>query len=107
MTLTDTQARDIVDRLREALQPEEIFLFGSQATRTADAKESDVDLCVVVPDDAESSYEKTVRAYRSLRGTCIPKDVIVRHRSRFAERAGWSHSVERQIVQTGQRLYPR
>ena len=107
MILTDTQARDIVDRLRTALQLEEIFLFGSQATGKADAKESDVDPCVVVPDDAESSYDKTVRTYRSLRGTRIPKDLIVRHRSRFAERADWSHSVERQIMQTGQRLYPR
>jgi predicted nucleotidyltransferase len=107
MTLTDTQARDIVDRLEAALHPEEIILFGSQAAGTADTAESDVDLCVVVPDDSESSYDKTVRAYRSLRGTGIPKDVIVRHRSRFNERARWSHSVEGQIAETGQRLYPR
>lgn len=107
MILQADQSEEIVRRLAEELAPEEIYLFGSQADGTAADGRSDVDLCVVVPDDNESFYHKTVRAYRSLRGLKIPKDIIVRHRSQFAQRAKWPSSVEHEIASTGLRLYAR
>lgn len=107
MILQAKQSEEIVRRLTAELFPEEIYLFGSQAAGTAVDGCSDVDLCVVVPDDDESSYSKSVRAYRSLRGLGLPKDIIVRHRSRFAERARWTSSVEHEVVLNGQHIYRR
>ena len=105
MILQADQSAEIVRRLAEELAPEEIYLFGSQADGTAADGRSDVDLCVVVPDDEESSYRKAVRAYRSLRGLGLPKDILVRHRSRFVERARWTSSVEHEIAKHGRRIY--
>jgi len=107
MILQAEQSEEIVRRLKDELSPEEIYLFGSQAKGTAADGRSDVDLCVVVADDSESSHRKAVRAYRSLRGLEFPKDIIVRHRSSFAERAQWTSSVEHEVARHGQRIYQR
>lgn len=107
MVLQAEQTAEIVHRLTAALSPDEIYLFGSQAAGTAVEGLSDVDLCVIVPDDNESSYEKSVRAYRCLRGLGLPKDIIVRHRSRFAERVSWSSTVEHEVAQHGRKIYQR
>jgi predicted nucleotidyltransferase len=107
MILQTEQSEEIVRRLTAELSPEEIYLFGSQAAGTAVEGRSDVDLCVIVPDDDESSYSKSVRAYQSLRGLGLPKDIIVRHRSRFTERARWTSSVEHEVVLHGRRIYRR
>ena len=105
MVLQSEQSDEIVRRLKVELAPEEIYLFGSQAKGTAIEDQSDVDLCIVVADDEEPVYRKTVRAYRSLRGLGLPKDIIVRHRSSFAERTRWTSAVEHEIAQTGRRIY--
>lgn len=105
MILHAEQSEEIVRRLKDELSPEEIYLFGSQAKGTAIEDQSDVDLCIIVADDEEPVYHKTVRAYRSLRGLGLPKDIIVRHRSSFAERTRWTSSVEHEIAQTGRRIY--
>ncbi len=84
MILRAEQSEEIVRRLKDELSPEEIYLFGSQAKGTAVEGRSDVDLCVVVADDGESSHRKAVRAYRSLRGLGLPKDIIVRHPTKTA-----------------------
>lgn len=107
MILHDEQSDEIVRRLRDELSPEEIYLFGSQAKGTAVDGQSDIDLCVVVADDSEPVHRKAVRAYRSLRGLGLPKDIIVRHRSKFAERAQWSSCVEHEVARHGRRIYQR
>jgi len=105
MILQETDTKEIVERIRKELHPNAIYLFGSQSSGKATTADSDVDLCIVVPDDGEDSYRKTVRAYRSLRDLGFPKDVLVRHESRFNERSAWSNSVESQVIKTGQLLY--
>jgi predicted nucleotidyltransferase len=106
MILDSEQSKNIVDRLRRELHPLKIILFGFQTRGNATSQESDVDLCVVVPDDAEHSYKKAVRAYnKSLRGLRIPKDIIVRHQSKFEEISHWLNSLEGEISRTGSPLY--
>lgn len=107
MILHAEQSAEIVRRLKDELSPEEIYLFGSQAKGTAVEGQSDIDLCVVVADDSEPVHRKAVRAYRSLRGLGLPKDIIVRHRSSFAERAQWTSSVEHEVARNGRRIYQR
>jgi len=107
MILQAEQSDEIVRRLKDELSPEEIYLFGSQAKGTAVDGRSDVDLCVVVADDSEPSHRKAVRAYRSLRGLGLPKDIIVRHRSSFTERAQWASAVEHEVAQHGRCIYQK
>lgn len=104
--ISQEQRSNIVERL-QVLDPDTIYLFGSSASGAAVEGESDVDLCVVVPDDGENSYRKAVKAYRSLRDIPFPKDIIVRHRKKFQERASWTSSIEREILQKGLVLYSR
>jgi len=58
MLLKLDQSRGIVDRLKSELDPVRIYLFGSQAKGTASEHHSDIDLCVVVPDDNEPAVVK-------------------------------------------------
>ena len=50
----DETIQELVRRVVEFYQPERIYLFGS-AARGEDGPDSDVDLCVVLPDDATES----------------------------------------------------
>jgi predicted nucleotidyltransferase len=84
-----------------------IFVFGSVASGRAVKGTSDVDLFVVVPDDSESSYDKTVKAYESLGRMHFPKDILVRHQSDFERKRGWQSSIEREVAETGRVLFER
>lgn len=105
MILKKEQAVEIVNRLQVALGPTAIYLFGSQADGKAVEAGSDVDLCVVVPDDDEDTYRKTVRAYKCLRDLGFPKDVIVRHQTNFDKRSRWMSSIEREVARRGRLIY--
>lgn len=104
--LTPSQEREIVEQLG-FLKPLRIFVFGSVASGRAVKGDSDVDLCVVVPDDGESSYAKTVQAYASLRNLSFPKDIVIRHRSDFERKCRWQSSIEREVAETGRILFER
>lgn len=105
MILRSEQVEEVGRRLSETLRPSAIYLFGSQGSGTANEAESDVDLCVVVPDDDENIYLKTVKAYRSLRDLDFSKDVIVRYESHFLEKSRWVSSIEREISEKGRLIY--
>jgi predicted nucleotidyltransferase len=75
--LTDDQVlAEMVRRLREAFQPERIYLFGSKA-RGDTGPDSDYDLLIVVPDEATPEQKRSRLAYQALRGTRTAADVLV------------------------------
>ena len=78
---------EIVRRLVDAIHPVGIYLFGSHASGTPHA-DSDVDLLVVVQEAKEPRRELAFRGRKSLRGLCIPVDVIVHT---VADMEKWSH----------------
>lgn len=102
--LEKEQLSQLVEGL-QILNPTRVYLFGSQADGTAQQGLSDVDICVVVPDDTEDSYHKSVRAYRSLANFSMPKDIIVRHEGKFRKRSRWQSSIEREVVDHGQLIF--
>jgi predicted nucleotidyltransferase len=104
MILTEDQTKEIVELLRRHVNPEAIYLFGSQAGRQALEKNSDVDLCLIVS-DAEEPYRRTVDAYQALQKLPFPKDIITRRRSRFEERSAWPFSLEHDVKRNGRLLY--
>lgn len=105
MILEKDQLQEAVELLQRCLNPEAIYLFGSQATGAASQERGDVDLCIIVTDDKEP-YRETVNAYESLQNMLFPKDIIVRRKSRFEERAAWPYTLEHEVRQTGRMIYP-
>lgn len=75
-SLTKEILDEIVTRLVDALEPVDIYLFGSHVHGTPD-RDSDVDLLVVVDEAQESPRELARRGRRSLWGIGIPVDLIV------------------------------
>jgi uncharacterized protein len=106
MLLDDPVLAEIVRRLREAYQPEQIFLFGSQAQGTP-GPASDYDLMLVVADDTPPERRRSRLAYQVLRGTGTAVDVLVWPRQSFVERLHLPASLPATIMREGRLLYVR
>jgi predicted nucleotidyltransferase len=104
MILRDTQLQEAIALLQARIHPEAIYLFGSQVSGKATNESGDVDLCIVVPDDKEP-YREAVDAYESLQDMPFPKDIIVRRKSRFEERATWPSTLEHEVSHSGRLIY--
>jgi predicted nucleotidyltransferase len=95
----------ITDRLVEYYRPERIYLFGSEARDDA-GPDSDLDFCVVVPDDAPAELLRDGGIYSVLRGMGFPKDIVPWRRSDFEARAAHVRtSLPATIVREGKLLY--
>jgi uncharacterized protein len=95
---------EIVRRLVDALHPERIYLFGSQARHDATG-DSDYDLLVLVPDSCEDLNEKINLAYDVLWGTEAPVDVIVQTTKHFEDRSGLKSSLAGTVLREGALVY--
>lgn len=104
MILEQEQLSTVIDLLQARLKPEAIYLFGSQASGQASSGKGDVDLFVIVGDD-KNPYHETVDAYESLQEMPFPKDIIVRCKSRFEQRATWPFTLESEVLRTGRMVY--
>jgi len=93
-----------VKALAAALNPKQIYLFGSCARGTATAG-SDIDLLVVVEDGSGDKLSNTTKAYRATRQLPVSKDIIVDHESVFKKRSQWLSSIEREVLDTGKLIY--
>jgi len=95
---------EIVRRLRQALVPMTIYLYGSCAYGTV-GPDSDVDLLVVVPESELTFFQRGAAAYRALRRIGVPVDVQVYTREEFESRASLPVSFERTVHTKGRILY--
>ena len=100
----DRKLRDVTERLILAYRPERIYLFGSMARGEA-GPDSDYDLLVVVPDDAERERRGSRLAYVALRGTGIAADVLVSTRARFDARVHLLASLPATVLREGRLLH--
>lgn len=97
--------REITRQLITYYQPDRIYLFGSSA-RGDFGTDSDLDFCVVLPDDSPDELLSSGEIYRFLRGAGYPKDVIPWRKSDFEARA--AHvvtSLPATVVREGVLLY--
>jgi len=94
----------IVESLANAYHPDAIFLFGSQA-RGLPGPDSDIDLLVVVDDDADRARRGSQLAYRVLRPLGKAIDVLIWRRSRFFEDATSKTSLPSTVIEEGVLLY--
>lgn len=95
---------EIVQRIVAALEPEEIYLYGSHAYGHP-REDSDVDLCIVVRDSSLPPHKRVLEAYRALRGLFLPVELKVVTRAEFERRVRWLSSIERVVKEKGRVLY--
>lgn len=105
LTHGDARLAALVQRLVECYQPERVYLFGSRA-RGDEGADSDYDLFVLVPDDADEARLDCDRFYRNQRGLPCGADVVVTTRSRFDARAQRvPSSLDAIVAREGRLLY--
>lgn len=95
---------EVVRRLVAAYQPERIYLFGSTARGEA-GPDSDLDLLIVVPDDAPEERRRSQLAYAALRGTGVAADVLVCTHRYFEERLHLKASLPATVLREGRLLH--
>jgi predicted nucleotidyltransferase len=101
----DEAIAEITRRLVDYYRPERIYLFGSVARGDA-GPDSDLDFCVVLPDDAPIDLLRDSGIYSLLRGMGYPKDVVPWRRSDFEARAAHVRaSLPATVVREGRLLY--
>ena len=97
--------QEITRRLVEFYHPVKIYLFGSVA-RGDDGPDSDLDFCVVVPDETPDRLLRPGAARQALRGIDTAKDVLPWRRTDFEQRAAWvKASLPATVVREGRILY--
>jgi len=101
----DPVLADIVRRLVEGYDPERVYLFGSAARGEA-GPDSDYDLMLVMPDDAEPERLRARRAYSTLlKGAGAPVDVLIMTRSAFDARSTVVVSLPATVLREGRLLH--
>ena len=101
----DEAIAEITHKLVEFYQPIRIYLFGSVA-RGDDGPDSDLDFCVVLPDDAPESLYRDRSVHKRLWGLQAAVDVVRLPCSDFDARA--AHvvaSLPATVVREGRLLY--
>ena len=104
MTKEDT-TNEITRRLIEFYKPVRVYLFGSEA-REESGLDSDLDFCVVLPDDAPESLYRDRSIHSRFRGLNTPVDVVRLRSGDFDARA--AHvvaSLPATIVREGRAAY--
>lgn len=97
---------ELVRRLVEGMQPEQIILFGSRAYGDS-RPESDLDIMVIVPASSEPSHRRDQEAYRCVGAIGISKDLLVLTREEFDAQARVVTSLARRAKEEGIVLYER
>jgi predicted nucleotidyltransferase len=93
----------LVDRIRKAVSPLRIVLFGS-AARGEMGEHSDIDVLVVVEDGCDPR-EATRLAYRSLIGFGHPSDIVVTTASGLDEHRNSPGLVYAVALAEGEEIY--
>jgi predicted nucleotidyltransferase len=97
---------EIVRRLVDEFDPEEIILFGSRAWGKP-RPDSDYDLWIIVSESHEKPSQLATRGYRCLRGIRVPTDLIVSNRAEFDRFKTVPASLEARVFKRGELLYGR
>ena len=94
----------VVERLVSAYAPERIYL-SARPGRGETHPDSDIDLMIVVPDNANAVRRRSRLAYQVLRGTGVAVDVLVWTKRSFDERLHLKASLPATVIREGKLLY--
>ena len=107
--LTEQNLEQMIQVIVNAVNPEQIILFGSQA-RAASRQGSDIDLLIIESDpfgEKRSRRKEMARLWRALASFPFPKDILVYSRD---EVEYWRHSLNNVVAKAlreGKVLYER
>jgi predicted nucleotidyltransferase len=104
--LSPEQTTEVIQRLVAALNPDQIYLFGSHAWG-APHEHSDVDLYVVVSAHELTQHKSEVKAHLALVKMPLSKDILVRTRDDLDLFRDVKGSLTRKIVTEGKLIYDR
>lgn len=105
VTDTDQVLDEIVARIREAVEPQRVVLFGSHA-RGEGRPDSDLDILIVAPSPLPR-WKRTPPIYRLLAGLGVSKDLVWWTPEEVSEWRGVrSHFINR-ALREGRVLYER
>jgi len=97
--------QDITRRLVAFYRPVKIYLFGS-AARGDSGPDSDLDFCVVVPDETPAERFRAGASHAALAGIKTASDIVPWRRTDFEQRAAWvKASLPATVVREGRILY--
>ena len=95
----------LLERIGRTYRPADVVLFGSRAKGEA-APESDWDLMVILPDDADESLLDPVLGWETQAGSGVYADIVCALRSAFVADATVPNSLARQVVRDGIGVIP-
>ncbi|HAK46366.1 MAG TPA: DNA polymerase III subunit beta [Spirochaeta sp.] len=104
MEVKETNIDDIIKRLIDLYNPNEIFLYGSHAWGEP-TKDSDVDLCIVLKKSDKSQADRIRDGLRILQGIRIPIDLLVLTEDEIKERKEHPSTLIFKIINHGKKLY--
>ncbi len=104
LELDDQILREIVDRLVQVLHPQKIYLFGSRASGKTHQR-SDVDMLLVVDDDAGDLHELAGRAYSAVADITVPKDLVFYRLGDMEKWAPVKFSLPYEVTHKGRLVY--
>lgn len=105
-TNIETALTTIVTQLRNGLNPEAIYLFGSHARGDAGA-DSDVDLLVVVGESSQPRHRRAQQARAIANDRSVAKDILVFTRQEWERGLKVVASLPTTVTREGRLLYER
>ena len=105
VSIDEATLGEIVRRLVEATDPDQIVMFGSRARGDA-RPDSDLDL-LIIKDSDEPRHRRAIPAYTALAGLGIPTDIIWRTSAEIAEWSRVPNHVTTRAIREGRVLYER
>jgi predicted nucleotidyltransferase len=94
----------IIASLVAALEPDKIYVFGSQA-RGDTTPDSDVDLLVLVPTADRPAHQLAQAAHRAIGWHSLALDILVMWKEEFAWRSRALASLPATVLREGRTLY--
>ncbi|OGB90856.1 hypothetical protein A2625_07435 [candidate division WOR-1 bacterium RIFCSPHIGHO2_01_FULL_53_15] len=103
--LTKEKADKAVDEIKKAIDPDEIYLFGSYISGQA-KENSDLDICII-KDNVKDKHQLLLKAKKGLMNIGMPIDMLLFNKESFVRRQNIWGSVQYEIFHKGRKVYGR
>lgn len=98
------QLKDVLTGISDFYRPVKLYLFGSLVTGNYTGH-SDLDLLIVVPDDAEPSRQRPGFVVEAQLQHALPLDAFVMRQTQFNARRHWLNGLAGEVAATGVLLH--
>lgn len=103
--VTEEKVDKAVDEIKKAINPDEIYLFGSYVSGQA-KENSDLDICVIKA-EVKDKHQLLLKAKKGLFNIGMPIDLLLFSKENFIRRQNVWGSVQYEIFHNGRKVYGR